>query len=290
VALTDEHGHPLAVLEVAEKYRYDKREEARLAYGTEDEAHPGVAAVYAQGEVNLAGKVSVFELPPAGEFAELKLTPRETREVFQSRGWRRIAGFQTRNPIHRAHEYLQKCALEIVDGLLIHPLVGETKGDDTPSEVRIRCYRALIERYFPEDRVLLAVWPGAMRYAGPREAIFHALVRKNYGCTHFIVGRDHAGVGSYYGTYDAQRIFDEFAPGELGIIPLFFEHAFFCRTCGGMASPKTCPHSPGERVALSGTAVREKLAQGERLPAEFTRPEVAEILIAASRRARRGKC
>ncbi len=287
VALADESGRSLAVLEVAEKYRYDKRAEARLAYGTEDEAHPGVTAIYAQGETLLAGRVSVFELPSAGEFAELKLTPRETREIFQSRGWQRVAGFQTRNPIHRAHEYLQKCALEIVDGLLIHPLVGKTKGDDTPSEVRVRCYRALLERYFPEDRVLLAVWPGAMRYAGPREAIFHALIRKNYGCTHFIVGRDHAGVGNYYGTYDAQRIFDEFAPGELGIVPLFFEHAFFCRTCGGMASSKTCPHGPEERVALSGTVVRQKLAKGEALPEEFTRPEVAEILMAACRSERR---
>ena len=286
VTLADEDGCPLAILEVTEKYRYDRREEARLVYGTEDENHPGVAALYAQGEVVLAGTVRVFELPRVNEFGDLKLSPRETRRVFRERAWRRVAAFQTRNPIHRAHEYLQKCALEIVDGLLIHPLVGETKDDDTPPEVRIRCYRALIERYFPADRVLLSLWPAAMRYAGPREAIFHALVRKNYGCTHFIVGRDHAGVGSYYGPYDAQRIFDEFQPGELGIVPLFFEHAFFCRTCGGMASPKTCPHGPNDRVALSGTAVRQMLARGEGLPAEFTRPEVAEILIEASRAGR----
>ena len=286
VALADEDGRPLAILEVAEKYRYDKPEAARLIYGTEDEDHPGVAAVYAQGEVALAGRVSVFDLSPPGDFEGLKLSPRETRRVFRERGWRCVAGFQTRNPIHRAHEYLQKCALEIVDGLLVHPLVGETKEDDTPSQVRVRCYRALIERYFPGDHVLLAVWPGAMRYAGPREAVFHALVRKNYGCTHFIVGRDHAGVGDYYGSYDAHRIFDEFAADELGITPLFFEHAFFCRACGGMATPKTCPHEADDRVALSGTAVRQMLARGEGLPAEFTRPEVAEILIGASREAR----
>ena len=294
VTLAKAGGAAVAILELTEKFAYDKRQEARLVYGAEDEKHPGVAALYAQGEVLLAGKVTVFGLEDHAPFGNpsglspsgrsLRLSPSETRRIFAERGWRRIVGFQTRNPIHRAHEYLQKCALEMADGLLIHPLVGETKGDDVASEVRLRCYQALIERYFPRERVLLAVWPAAMRYAGPREAIFHALVRRNYGCTHFIVGRDHAGVGNYYGTYDAQRIFDEFDPEELGITPLCFDHAFFCRACGAMATAKTCPHGEADRVALSGTRVREMLARGEAPPEEFTRPEVAEILLEASSR------
>jgi sulfate adenylyltransferase len=282
IALAGEDDAPLAILALSEKYPYDKREEARLVYGTEDERHPGVAAVYAQGEVLLAGEVTVFGSPGAKEFASLRLPPAETRRIFAERGWRRIVGFQTRNPIHRAHEYLQKCALEMADGVFIHPLVGETKADDVSSDVRMRCYQALLERYYPADRVVLTVLPAAMRYAGPREAIFHALVRKNYGCTHFIVGRDHAGVGNYYGPFDAHYIFDEFDAGELGITPLFFDNAFFCRACGGVATAKTCPHGEEARVVLSGTAVRQMLERGEVPPPEFTRPEVARILLEAT--------
>ncbi|HXG75711.1 MAG TPA: sulfate adenylyltransferase [Gaiellaceae bacterium] len=285
VALAPEGGPPLAVLEVEEVYAYDKEREAELSFRTRDAAHPGVARLYAQKPLYLAGRVTVFERPQP-PFPELALDPAETRRIFAERGWKRVVGFQTRNPIHRAHEYLTKVALETVDGLLVHPLVGETKADDVPVEVRVACYRALLDAYYPEDRVLLAAFPAAMRYAGPREAIWHAICRKNYGCSHFIVGRDHAGVGDYYGTYDAQLVFDEFAPHELDIEPMFFEHTFWCRVCGSMASTKSCPHGPEERVALSGTKVREMLAAGEIPPVEFTRPEVARVLIDAYRSAR----
>jgi ATP sulfurylase len=237
-----------------------------------------VAGVLAESSTLLGGPVTVFRRPPA-PFPAHALDPVDTRALFAERGWRRVVGFQTRNPIHRAHEYLTKCALETVDGLLIHPLVGETKPGDIPADVRLRCYETLIDRYYPAAHTQLAVFPAAMRYAGPREAVFHALCRKNYGCTHFIVGRDHAGVGSYYGSYDAQRIFDRFAPEELGIEPLHFEHTFWCHGVGGMASTKTSPFGPEHRLVLSGTAVRELLARGERPPVEFTRPEVADILV-----------
>jgi sulfate adenylyltransferase len=282
VGLADESGRLLAVLDVEDVYEYDKDHEAERCFRTTDEAHPGVARLYAQHDLYLAGPVTVFErLEPS--FPELHRDPAETRALFAERGWKRIVGFQTRNPIHRAHEYLTKCALETVDGLLIHPLVGETKSDDVPAAVRVEAYWALVERYYPRDRVVVSAFPAAMRYAGPREAIWHAICRKNYGCSHFIVGRDHAGVGDYYGTYEAQLVFDEFEPHELDVEPMFFEHAFWCRACGQMATPKTCPHGGQDHVFLSGTKVREMLSAGELPPAEFSRPEVAEILVEAYR-------
>ena len=282
VALVDAAGHARAVLEVEDTYAYDREREAERCFRTTDADHPGVARLFAQKPLYLAGRVTVFDRP-APPFPELALDPAETRAAFADRGWRRVVGFQTRNPIHRAHEYLTKVALETVDGLLVHPLVGDTKSDDVPVETRVECYRVLLEGFYPSDRVLLSAFPAAMRYAGPREAIWHAICRKNYGCSHFIVGRDHAGVGTYYGSYDAQLIFDEFEAHELDIEPMFFEHSFWCRACGSMASTKTCPHGDAERVVLSGTKVRELLGAGEVPPEEFTRPAVAEVLIEAYR-------
>jgi sulfate adenylyltransferase len=282
VALVNGDGTPVAVLEVEEVYEYEKAREAERCFRTTDDAHPGVARLYAQKPRYLAGRVTVFERAKP-QFPELARDPAETRRIFAERGWKRVVGFQTRNPIHRAHEYLTKVALETVDGLLVHPLVGDTKSDDVPAEVRVECYRTLLAGYYPDDRVLLSAFPAAMRYAGPREAIWHAICRKNYGCSHFIVGRDHAGVGDYYGSYDAQLIFDEFEPHELDIEPMFFEHTFWCTVCGSMASTKSCPHGAKERVMLSGTMVREMLGKGEVPPVEFTRPEVAKVLIDAYR-------
>jgi len=276
-----EDGRVLAIMEVAEKYGYDKKLEAEQVYGTTESEHPGVARLYRQGDVLIGGEIWVLNLPNAAdkEFPELRHTPNQTRRMFARRGWRRIVGFQTRNPIHRAHEYIQKAALEIVDGLFIHPLVGETKADDIPAEVRIASYEAILRDYYPAESVLLGVFPAAMRYAGPREAIFHALIRKNYGCTHFIVGRDHAGVGNYYGTYDAQTIFDQFAREDIGVEILPFDYTFYCKKCGMVVSSKTCPHGSENWIYLSGTQVREMLERGEMLPPEFTRPEVSKVLL-----------
>ncbi len=278
-ALVDESGTIVATIDVAEMYEAHHQRETQMIYGTQDGTHPGVAAVLEGPSTYVAGRINLISMP-APEFPVETMTPAQTRTKFSQLGWRSIVGFQTRNPVHRAHEYLQKVALEIVDGLLLHPLVGKTKGDDIPADVRMQCYHVLLEKYYPLGRTVLSVFPAAMRYAGPREAVLHAIARKNYGCSHFIVGRDHAGVGSYYGTFDAQRIFDDIE-SELGITILRFEHSFWCNTCEGMATAKTCPHGKENHVALSGTKVRDMLRAGERPPQEFSRPEVADVLIDA---------
>jgi len=281
IALTHPNGNVLAVMLITSKFKPDQDNEAKKVYGTTEQAHPGVQAMRQEGEVYLGGPIKLINPIPYENFLSYRLTPEATRVEFARREWNKIVAFQTRNPIHRAHEYITKIALELVDGLFINPLVGQTKSDDIPADIRMLCYQVLMEKYYPQNRVCLSVFPAAMRYAGPREAIMHALARQNYGCTHFIVGRDHAGVGDYYGTYDAQYIFDEFNKDELEITPLKFEHAFYCTRTQSMATAKTSPGTKEERIHLSGTKVRELLRSGQTPPPEFSRPEVAEILVAS---------
>ncbi len=277
VVLVDQRNRPCGVLLIQEMYSYDKFHEAEQVYQTTDLNHPGVKLLMQQGEILLGGEVRLIERPSTS-FSSYCYDPTLMRQKIAEKGWKTTVAFQTRNPIHRAHEYIQKCALELVDGLIIHPIVGDTKKDDVPADVRMKSYEAIVEKYYPAKHTLLAAFPASMRYAGPREAVFHAICRKNYGCTHMIIGRDHAGVGNYYGTYDAQKLIKSFPTEELGIIPLCFEHTFYCKACENMASSKTCPHTQGDHLILSGTKVREMLRSGQPLPKEFTRPEVADIL------------
>lgn len=270
------------IMEIEDIFTADLNHEAKEILLTDDKEHPGVQYLDTLSGKYIGGRIRAIDLRDEEPFREHRLIPEETRALFIEKGWKSVVAFQTRNPIHRAHEYLQKVSLEMVDGLLIHPLVGATKADDIPADVRMKCYEMILEKYYPSDRTALSVFPAAMRYAGPREAVFHAILRKNYGCTHFIVGRDHAGVGDYYGTYDAQVIFDNFSEEEIGIIPLKFEHAFYCNACNGMATARTCPHTGADRVFLSGKKVRAMLNDGVLPPPEFTRPEIAQLLMEAA--------
>src|SRR5688572_11179179 len=279
IALAGEDGDVLAVMNVSEKYSIDKAHECLSVFRTTDRDHPGVKMVMQQGDVNLAGPVQV--LSDGGfkaKYGALFMTPAETRSTFEQLGWARVAAFQTRNPMHRSHEYLAKIAIEVCDGVLVHSLLGNVKAGDIPAEVRTRAIAALIEKYFRAGTVVQAGYRLDMRYAGPREALLHALFRQNYGCSHLIVGRDHAGVGKYYGPFDAHRIFDEIPPGSLKTQPLKIDIAFWCYACGGMASGRTCPHSEEDQLQVSGTQLRKWLSEGSAVPPEFSRPEVLEIL------------
>jgi len=279
IALKDAEDRLIAIMQVSEKFDVDLENYCQKVYKTTDAAHPGVNVIQEAGSSFLAGDIELINRP-VRENIDTKyfLDPAQTRAEFEERGWNTVVAFQTRNPIHRAHEYLLKCALEPVGGLLVHPLVGETKSDDIPADVRMRCYEVLMDNYFNLEKTMISVLPAAMRYAGPREAIHHMIVRKNYGCTHLIIGRDHAGVGDYYGTYEAQELVDSVAD-DLGIVPIKFEHSFYCNKCENMGSSKTCPHPAEDHVFLSGTKVRAMLQEGQRPPKEFSRPEVADILI-----------
>jgi len=280
IALVSRNSNEImASILIEEKYAYDKRVETLQVFGTDDEQHPGVKKIYEQGEVYLGGPVKVFSEAGYPERFPEYARPAETRAIFTDRGWTTIAAFQTRNPLHRSHEYLTKIAMEVCDGLFIHPIVGKLKAGDIPAEVRMECYRVLIDNYYPRDRVVLKVYPMEMRYAGPREAILHAIIRQNFGCSHLIVGRDHAGVGSYYGPFDAQKIFDKLSPEDLYIQPLKLDSTFWCKKCGSMASSKTCPHTDKDHLIISGTGLREMLAKGERPPEQFSRKEVIDILV-----------
>jgi sulfate adenylyltransferase len=271
----------VAIMKVTEKFCYDKAREAIKVYQTTEVKHPSVARLYRQGNILLGGNIWLLNWPEPHKFCELRYTPAQTRKTFAEKGWRQIVGFQTRNPLHRAHEYILKHALEMTDGLFLHPLVGETKPDDIPAEARIQSYQALLNNYYPPERVLLGVFPAAMRYAGPREAIFHALCRKNYGCTHFIVGNDHAGVGNYYPPRAACDIFQEFTPEEIGIKPLLYpEIKYYCRRCGGVVTPKICPHKQNHS-RVNGTQVREMLNHGKMPPKEIMQPEISQLLMRA---------